>query len=225
MRVAICKDCQREVDRLKHKLDGATSKAEANKYRKALAERPSTAFTYSEHSANGVLDRGGSRSDRCPEHRQKHRSNIQGMAVAYVDLQTVGVAVGADDPDGPTGPFGGLGPLPGGHNKDPRSADLSEYEFGMVDEDIVKILELLRTHRVVVLKAGTGTGKSTFCPYRLMDPPSKLDLERLGILDKLRKADPRQTRQGTPLRVPRKHTLWRSKQHASRVAEGTSMAL
>ena len=41
----------------------------------------------------------------------------------------------------------------------------------MTDEHVTKMIELLREKQVLILKAGTGTGKSTFAPYRLMDPP------------------------------------------------------
>jgi HrpA-like RNA helicase/ribosomal protein S1 len=191
MRVAVCKDCQREIAHLRRRIEEAQKKnnrKEVTRLERELEKRDHATFTYSEFAATGVLDRGGSRSDRCPEHRRAHRGNTQGMAVAYVDLATIGVALGADSPDGPAGPFGGLGPLPTNHEVDTRSADLSQFEFGMSDEDVVKILEILRHKRVLVLRAGTGTGKSTFAPFRLMDPPSIADLERLGLKDKLAKA-------------------------------------
>jgi HrpA-like RNA helicase/predicted RNA-binding protein with RPS1 domain len=190
MRRAVCKDCQREIEGLHRAIEKAQQSgdgAEVAKLEAQLVDRQSSTFSYTEHSAGNVVDRGGSRSDRCPEHRRKHRTNIQGMAVAYVDLTTIGEAVGAREPDGPTGPLGGLGPMPGNHEPEKRSADLAKYEFGMNDRDIVEILELLRHKRVLVLKAGTGTGKSTFGPYRLMDPPTTEDLDRLGILDGLRR--------------------------------------
>jgi len=189
MRVASCKDCQRDLERLQKKIDAAKKAgdgAAARKYAKELAQKQASTFSYSEFAASSVLDRGGSRSDRCLEHRRKHRTNIQGMAVAYLDVETLGVALGADSPKGPTGPFGGLGPLPGNHAREPRSANLAEFEFGMDDCDIVKMLEILRTKRVLVLRAGTGTGKSTFGPFRLMDPPTTADLDRLGIRPKVK---------------------------------------
>jgi HrpA-like RNA helicase/ribosomal protein S1 len=51
------------------------------------------------------------------------------------------------------------------------SYDLQDVKVGLTDEHAMKMIALLREKRVLILKAGTGTGKSTFAPYRLMDPP------------------------------------------------------
>ena len=91
------------------------------------------------------------------------------MAVAYIDLRTVGEVA---DRENPTGPLGGLGPLPVAHEVVPgTSYDLRDVKVGMTDEHVTKMITLLRDKQVLILKAGTGTGKSTFAPYRLMDPP------------------------------------------------------
>jgi predicted RNA-binding protein YlqC (UPF0109 family) len=155
MREADCKDCRREVEQ------GLRSPEDVN-------------FTYNETWAKNQIDRGGSRSDRCREHRQSHQKHIQGIAVAYVDLETVGQAIGADDVElGPTGPLGGLGPLPGQHLPKPVGTDLGQFGFGMDESHIREMLGYLQNHdqRVLIVKAGTGTGKSTYMPYRLLDPP------------------------------------------------------
>lgn len=152
MRRAECKDCAREV-------------------RAGKRDAGTEYFTYPEAWAGGQLDRGGSRTDRCREHRQKHQRNIAGMAVAYIDLATVGQV---EDPTNPTGPLGGLGPLPGSHDvADTPPVDLGTFGFGMDESHIRVILESLadKTRRVMIVKAGTGTGKSTYMPYRLLDPP------------------------------------------------------
>ena len=172
MRAFMCKDCQREVKRLEEKLAGlekrGASKQESKRVRTELNARREKA-TYNENWAKNLVERGGSRSDRCKEHRQKHRINIQGLAVAYIDLQTVGEVA---DRENPTGPLGGLGPLPATHEIVPNTSyDLQEVRVGMTDAHVAKMVELLREKQVLILKAGTGTGKSTFAPYRLMDPP------------------------------------------------------
>ncbi|MFC5007276.1 KH domain-containing protein [Dactylosporangium cerinum] len=170
MRSAACKDCLRE-------------------YRAGLRGEDELRFVYNEGAALAKVDRGQSRSDRCPEHRGKHRLNTQGMAVPYIDLETIGEVA---DRDNPTGPFGGLGPLPGVHEQRDGSVDLGTFGFGMEDRDIRQILTYLadpRT-RIVVVKAGTGTGKSTYMPYRLLDPPADAPI-RLADLGPIVVTEPR----------------------------------
>jgi ribosomal protein S1/HrpA-like RNA helicase len=170
IRTFVCKECQREVEQLQADLAAAGSKNRAKKLRKKLQARQKRA-EYNEHWARRQIERGGSRSDRCRDHRTKHQTNIQGLAVAYIDIGTVGEVT---DRTNPTGPLGGLGPLPERHEvKEGTSYDLSEVKVGMTDDHIVEMVDRLRASRVLVLKAGTGTGKSTFVPYRLMDPPER----------------------------------------------------
>ena len=152
MRRAECKDCLRAI-------------------REGKQDIGSEWFSYPEAWATGQLDRGGSRTDRCREHRKKHQQNIAGIAVAYIDLATVGEVV---DRKQPTGPLGGLGPLPESHAVgDDAPVDLGGFGFGMDESHIRRMLESLSDpdRRVLIVKAGTGTGKSTYMPYRLLDPP------------------------------------------------------
>lgn len=144
-----CKDCLREL-------------------RGGLLSEEATGFEYNESWAERVLDRGGSRSDRCPRHRKRHRQNIQGIAVAYIDLATIGEVA---DREHPSGPLGGLGPLPDLHRPVETSVDLEQFKFGLTDRHVLEMLDKLRDKPVLVLKAGTGTGKSTFGPFRLLNPP------------------------------------------------------
>ncbi|GHG60783.1 hypothetical protein GCM10012320_35490 [Sinomonas cellulolyticus] len=172
MRAFTCKDCQREIEGLQEDIAAleasGAGKNQLKKLHATLRARTEKA-TYNENWARNLVERGGSRSDRCKEHRQKHRINIQGLAVAYIDLKTVGEVA---DRDNPTGPLGGLGPLPTAHEEvEGTSYDLQEVRVGMTDEHIAEMIGKLREKQVLILKAGTGTGKSTFAPYRLMDPP------------------------------------------------------
>ena len=61
-------------------------------------------------------------------------------------------------------------PASGAHKS--YEADLDKRPFGMTDAHILEALgKLSGKKRVLVLKAGTGTGKSTFGPFRLAFPP------------------------------------------------------
>ena len=173
MRSFICKDCQREVEGLEAQVAELEAndapRAQLNKKKNELRVRREKAI-YNENWAHNLVERGGSRSDRCKDHRQEHRANIQGLAVAYIDLKTVGEVA---DRNNPTGPLGGLGPLPTAHEVVEGTAyDLQEVRVGMTDGHVAEMVEKLREKQVLILKAGTGTGKSTFAPYRLMDPPT-----------------------------------------------------
>ena len=170
MRHAICKDCLREE--------------RAAALGKSVADLPDDfdkAFVYSEGAARTKLNRGQTRSDRCQRHRARHRINIQGMAVPYIDLQTIGTVL---NPSDPSGPFGGLGPMPDAHKLTVASVDQDKFGFGMNELHIQEILTKLANPntRVLVVKAGTGTGKSTYMPYRLLDPPENaaIRLKDLG---------------------------------------------
>ncbi|MFF5032240.1 helicase-related protein [Nocardia salmonicida] len=178
MRAVACKDCRRELRELETRIGAAREAGESTGELEGELTERTERFVYNEQWALGRIDRGESRSDRCEDHRRSHRSNIQGIAVAHIAIRTLGSVRDAADP---RGPLGGLGALPALHEARPGGADLAAFEFGMTDAHIVEILELLRHKQVVVLKAGTGTGKSTFAPYRLMDPPIGTDLARLGI--------------------------------------------
>lgn len=174
----MCKDCQREVQELQRKVKKLERKRRKNrtpridkelKRRREELRQHQEQAEYNENWAEGLIERGGSRSDRCKTHRQEHSRDIQGLAVAYIDFTTVGEV---SDRHNPTGPLGGLGPLPDRHEVVPNTSyDLQGVKVGMTDEHITEMIRLLRDKQVLILRAGTGTGKSTFVPYRLMDPP------------------------------------------------------
>lgn len=131
-------------------------------------------FEYNEAWAQQSLNRGGSRTDRCPRHRRLHKQEISGLAVAYIDLQTIGEVT---DRQSPMGPLGGLGPLPDLHVPRQKLAATPFSKFGMTDDQVREIYGRMSDpeKRVLVLKAGTGTGKSTFFPFRLLCPPERVD--------------------------------------------------
>lgn len=148
---ALCKDCRRNFK----------NKASPN-------------FTYPDAWIETVVEKGGTRSDRCPVCRREHSKDAKTFAAPYVDLDVIGRVT---DPLSPNGPLGGLGPLPIEHERTEIESNLNEYDFGLRDEDITKLLAGLVGKRVAVVTAGTGTGKSTFLPYRLLIPPENSPLK------------------------------------------------
>lgn len=157
VRDARCKDCLREREIGWPEPDAPTTE-------------PAEHFEYSEAWAQRLLERGGSRTDRCPRHRKLHGQEIAGLAVSYIDLETIGEVA---NPRNPNGPLGGLGALPEMHTPRPKAPKIPFDNFGMTDSEVRDIFELMADpdRRVLILKAGTGTGKSTFGPFRLLCPP------------------------------------------------------
>ena len=142
---ALCKDCRRRGDK-------------------------DPGFEYTTEWRAKVESTGGTASDRCPRCRKLHSLAIKLLAVPYVDLDTVGRV---RDAENPTGPLGGLGPLPPTHTRSERRTDLATFAFGLTDRHATDLLRAFETKQVAVLVAGTGSGKSTFIPYRMMYPPAE----------------------------------------------------
>ena len=161
---ALCKDCRNAA--LRSTMSGKPEK-------KAKDDLRQEKYEYSDVHASRQFERGQSRSDRCPECRKRHKKEIAAFPVAYIDITAIGEATKyvTHQDIGPTGPLGGLGPLPDTHNRRTEFVDLKEFAMGLTDEHIVELLGIMASHQVVVLEAGTGTGKSTLAPFRLMNPP------------------------------------------------------
>jgi len=177
LREVHCKDCLRENRRTSSQGTVSTD------------DRDPSIFEYNETWAQDELDRGGSRTDRCVRHRSEHRRSIEGLAVAYIDITTIGTVENREEP---SGPLGGLGPLPEVHVPVFKTVNLAERKFGMTDDHIRTMLEKLSNpnKRILILKAGTGTGKSTFAPFRLMSPPNDVTF-RLADLGPIIVTEPR----------------------------------
>ncbi len=177
---AVCKDCLREQgdvraadDRRYDSRDLSPAHGTARR-RETAADPPDDggrqagAFEYPDRWLRNVSERGGTRSDRCPAHRNKHRLDALQLAAPYVDIDTIDVVA---DPADPRGPLGGLGPLPLDHERREVTSGLDPSKFAMRDDDVLKLLKELSTKQVALVVAGTGSGKSRFLPYRLLVPP------------------------------------------------------
>ena len=105
-------------------------------------------FDYSGAWADRTFELGQTRSDRCEHHRRLHKALIAALSVPYVDLR---VTAEVRDRNNPTGPLGGLGPLPKPHARKESKVDLADFGFGMGDVDILAILQGLRDKRVAVV--------------------------------------------------------------------------
>jgi len=178
-----CKDCEAE----RAMPVQAKSRTGRPPRGKQASHKMDVTFEYSGGWAQRKLDRGQSRSDRCKRHQRAHQQSIQALAVPYIDLRVIGEVPRGQNP---TGPLGGLGRLPGLHKERKEPVSLDRFGFGMTDSDILEIINGLAEKRVAVIEAGTGTGKSTFMPFRLMNPP-KDALLRLSAFGPIVVTEPR----------------------------------
>lgn len=129
-------------------------------------------FVYSDRAASEAAIRGESRPERCPACRRSHNRSTQRMGAPYVDLA----------PGRPVLP-GGLKPGRLGKLQHPNREHrpnvaappaIDPDRFGIKGEHIVEFLLDLEAVQVAIVIAPTGSGKSTFFPYRLMQPPPPL---------------------------------------------------
>jgi HrpA-like RNA helicase len=127
-------------------------------------------FAYSDTSAREAIARGDSRPERCLPCRQRHNRQTARMGAAYLDLDpgTRPVAAGQLK----AGRLGRLDRGPRRHEPAHRPVPATEPGmFGITDDHMRGLLATMAKHQVVVVHAPTGSGKSTFLPWRLLDPP------------------------------------------------------
>jgi HrpA-like RNA helicase/predicted RNA-binding protein with RPS1 domain len=130
-------------------------------------------FGYSEASIQVGTTRGLSRPERCPACRRIHSREGQSIGIPQIPLKPIG----RRKPDSELLP-GRLGKI--FHPDRPHRKTVVEgkfgkpdslIDFGITDDDIRTLFNTMRDHQVVVVVGPTGSGKSTFLPYRLMVPP------------------------------------------------------
>ena len=123
-------------------------------------------YGYSDFSFQTDQKKGFSRPERCPKHLQQHAEEIRKLANSHFDLKP------RKRPPSILGtPY--LGEVSHG-NRELRlkeiKADSSFMDIGITDDDIREVYEALESNQVLVIVGPTGSGKSTYVPYRLINP-------------------------------------------------------
>lgn len=126
-------------------------------------------FGYSDYSLQQDLKKGLSKPERCPKCRSQHGTEINSIANSHFGLtprtekrSILGL------------PY--LGYIEHGERileDEEKDPDTSGMDLGLVDADhkhIKRVYDALDNHQVVVIVAPTGTGKSTYIPFRLIEP-------------------------------------------------------
>ena len=123
-------------------------------------------FGYSDYALQSDLKKGFSRPERCKDCRDTHSKETQSIASSHFGLI----------PRKQKRPILGLPYL--GHiehgtrilRDETKEPDPSGMDIGMTPEHMVRIYKALDDYQVLVIVAPTGTGKSTYIPFHLIDP-------------------------------------------------------
>lgn len=148
------------------------------------------ALLYSDRSRAEAVARGQSPPERCIKCRSKHSRDISRLAVKYLDMEP-GIPLPADGLK--AGRLGKLARPDRPHSERevngfrPPPPDT----FGIQDDEIIKLLGALEGVQVAVIVAGTGSGKSTFLPWRLLVPPAPFPEDHLTRYGKIVVTQPR----------------------------------
>lgn len=128
-------------------------------------------FGYSNASYRLDARRGFSRPERCANCRRLHTREIKTLGLSHFELTPV-----RSIPDSGLEPgwLGGLSRPERVHELRKKTPTFDFGKFGIQDEHIREYFDIMQHHQVTVIVAPTGAGKSTFLPYRLMDPPADL---------------------------------------------------
>jgi len=126
-------------------------------------------FGYSDTSHQLSRARGLSRPERCPKCRLQHSREIRTLGLSHYELKPFRPI--APDQELQPGLLGKLDRQQRVHRWQDISKNFDFNQFGITNNDIRQLFALLRQHQVAVVVGPTGSGKSTFLPYRLMIPP------------------------------------------------------
>jgi hypothetical protein len=125
-------------------------------------------FGYSDASHQLSSVRGLSRPERCPACRRLHSREIASVGLSHFEL----TALRPIPPEGlRPGDLGGLIRPKRVHELKQQEPRFDFDKFGIKDSHIREFCALSHRHQVMVVVAPTGSGKSTFLPYRFMVPP------------------------------------------------------
>lgn len=132
---------------------------------------------YSDATRTAAIERGQSAPERCAECRAKHRRQTSRLGASYLDIEPGRPVPGSGLKAGRLGRIVREARRHQAKTKNPKP--IADDEFGIKDKHIRDLLTALETHRVAVVEAGTGSGKSTFLPWRLLVPPEPFESDHL----------------------------------------------
>ncbi|MEI6916299.1 MAG: DEAD/DEAH box helicase, partial [Armatimonadota bacterium] len=129
-------------------------------------------FAYSDTRYQSGRVRGWSRPERCDSCRAHHAREINSIGQAYFKVRTLRPII---DPTRLTSDLGRFDRPDRPHDPvEIRPAPLDEKKFGIKDDRMIEMFDFFIQDpglQVVVVVGPTGSGKSTYLPYRLVELP------------------------------------------------------
>ena len=130
-------------------------------------------FGYSEASIVAGATRGMTRPERCPACRRTHSRESRSIGIPQIQIKPIGRR--KPDHDLQPGRLGKISHPKREHSKVKVESKFGKpdslIDFGITDDDMCDLIDTMQNFQVTVVVGPTGSGKSTFLPYRLMVPP------------------------------------------------------
>jgi len=134
-------------------------------------------FGYSETSLASGSSRGLTRPERCPSCRRIHSRESRAIGIPQIPVKPTGQR--KPNSELQPGRLGKISHEERIHHKVEVKGKLGDaaagIEFGITDDDVRRLISALRDAKVAVVVGPTGSGKSTYLPYRLMVPPDGIE--------------------------------------------------
>jgi len=129
-------------------------------------------FDYSDTKYQSGRVRGWSRPERCDRCRAQHAREINSIGQAYYKVRTLRPIL---DPKRLTSDLGRFEREDRPHEaRETHPAPLDDKKFGIKDDRLIEMFDFFVQDpglQVVVVVGPTGSGKSTYLPYRLVELP------------------------------------------------------
>jgi HrpA-like RNA helicase len=111
-----------------------------------------------------MLEKGQSLPERCEQHREQHRKETKKIKCPYFQVEPAFDISAFDYYKAAYTPHGERPKV-----KKDATPDSSGMRIRITDKHVLKLYEALRSNQVVVVSSPTGTGKSIYLLYRLLE--------------------------------------------------------
>jgi HrpA-like RNA helicase/predicted RNA-binding protein with RPS1 domain len=126
-------------------------------------------FGYSDAWYRAAVRRGQTRPERCSKCLNTHSRERQTAGLSYFVVERTGKGCATDPAPGALGRIVHPNRT---HELTTIPSEVEDYrpKFGIAEANVDELFQQLASHQVVVIVGPTGSGKSTYLPYRLIEP-------------------------------------------------------